>query len=139
MTSKRQSQGHPPFLSGSVFNGLKVFPLCFLTCSRLCHRNFPEGFHGCAVPLRVSWTLQAYSFLLGLTILLTSIFEILWTLLFSFWRISVHFSVFFFLIIINAHCCMYAKCGINLLWNLLKYVLHGQKYPVWCFQNSDSL
>ena len=107
MTSKRQSQGHPPFLSGSVFNGLKVFPLCFLTCSRLCHRNFPEGFHGCAVPLRVSWTLQASSFLLGLTILLTSSFEILWTLLFSsFRRISVHFSVFVELLLMPIVACL---------------------------------
>lgn len=108
MISKRQSQGHPHFLSGSVLNGLKVFPLCFLICSRLCHRNtFQKGSMDVLSPVRVSWTLQASSFLLSLTILLTSSFEILWTLLFSsFRRISVHFSVFVELLLMPIVACL---------------------------------
>ena len=108
MISKRQSQEHPHFLSGSVLNGLKVFPLCFLICSRLGHRNtFQKGSMDVLSPVRVSWTLQASSFLLGLTILLTSSFEILWTLLFSsFWRISVHFSVFAELLLMPIVACL---------------------------------
>lgn len=87
---------------------MKVFPLCFFTCSRLCHRNtFQKDFMDMLSPLRVSWTLQASSFLLGLTILLNSISEILWTLLFSsFWRISVHFSVFVELLLMPIVACL---------------------------------